>query len=121
MYLDKLGHSMVDPESINGKYILQKFREGDKIAVEVIDEHTRLVGEGVAGFVNVFNPEQIVIGGGISESGDFYIEKIRAVAENRAMKDCYEGVEISAARLGNKAGFLGASYFAVSQLNKTKS
>lgn len=106
-----------DSVPVDGKIVLEKFQEGDKLAEDVINEHTRLVGEGVAGYINIFNPESIVIGGGISEAGDFYIEKIRKVAEERAMKDCFEGVNISLAQLGNKAGFLGASHFALSRLH----
>ncbi|MDH5380376.1 MAG: ROK family protein [Cyclobacteriaceae bacterium] len=101
---------------VDGKFIVEAYLKDEPLAVEVMDEHFRLVGMGVAGLINIFNPENIVIGGGISEAGKFYIDKIAAAAEKHAMEDCYRGVEISAAQLGNKAGFLGAAYFALSQL-----
>lgn len=103
---------------ISGKYIVEEFHQGQKLANEIINEHTHLVGIGVAGLINIFNPENVVIGGGISEAGEFYINKVRAAAKQLALRDCYEGVEITAAKLGNKAGFLGAGYFALSQLKK---
>ena len=103
---------------IDGKFIVEEFLRGENLANKVMHEHTHLLGMGIAGIINIFNPEHIVIGGGISEAGDFYINQIIASAKQHAMKDCYEGVKISAAQLGNKAGFLGAGYFALSQLNK---
>lgn len=86
------------------------------MATEILLEHVRLVGYGVADYINVFNPERIVIGGGISEAGDDYIQLVDAAAGKYAMRDCSEGVEIVAAQLGNKAGFLGAARFALSNL-----
>lgn len=98
----------------DGRYIFDRYRQGEPLATEVVLEHARLVGYGVAGYINVFNPERIVIGGGISEAGEDYIQLIDAAARKYAMRDCSEGVEIVAARLGNKAGFLGAARFALS-------
>ena len=103
---------------INGKYIVDEFQKGQKLANEIINEHTNLVGTGVAGLINIFNPENVVIGGGISEAGEFYVNKVRAAAKQHALHDCYVGVEISVAKLGNKAGFLGAGYFALHQMHK---
>ncbi|MDH5598688.1 MAG: ROK family protein [Cyclobacteriaceae bacterium] len=103
-------------EEIDGKYITKAFFQGEQAAIDTMEKHTHLVAMGVAGIVNIFNPEHIVIGGGISEAGEFYIEKIKQKVEGLAMEDCFRGVQLSAAKLGNKAGFLGATYFAFSQL-----
>ena len=100
---------------MNGQYVFGRYLENEPTAVTVLQEHARLVGYGLAGYINVFNPEKIVIGGGISEAGDAYIQLIDTAARKYAMQDCSEGVEIAAARLGNKAGFLGAAYFAFSR------
>lgn len=106
---------------VDGKFIVEEFLKGDKLANKVMHDHTHLVGIGVAGLINIFNPEYVVIGGGISEAGDFYINQITAAAKQHAMQDCFAGVKITAARLGNKAGFLGAGYFALDQINKQRS
>lgn len=103
---------------IDGKGLIEKYLEGDEVAQLVIDENTRLLGKGIATYINVFNPDHIIIGGGISEAPS-YIDLIRTYAYQYAMEDCKEGVEICAARLGNKAGFLGAARFAELELMKT--
>lgn len=118
-YRQKAG-DVPDKETINGHYIFEKYRANNPVAVDVVDENTHLIGLGVAGYLNIFNPEMVVIGGGISEAGEFYIDKIRKVALKYAMKECSEGVKIRAASLGNKAGFLGAGYFAMKQLKVKK-
>ena len=110
-YKSKAGDENND--RINGEYIIEKYKMGEGNAVEVVNENARLIGKGVAAYINIFNPECIVIGGGVSEAGEIYIDKIRTQAMKYAMDDCKEGVKILAASLGNKAGFLGASYFAM--------
>ena len=117
-YLDKSGSKK--QQGINGRYIVDAFHKGEELAVEAINEHTRLIGMGVAGLINIFNPENVVIGGGISEAGDFYIDKIRDNTNLYAMEDCLNGVVISKAQLGNKAGFLGAAHFVFTQLNNDR-
>lgn len=101
---------------IDGKFILKKFIENDKIAHKVISRYTDLVGMGIAGYVNIFNPKKIVIGGGISASGEFFIEKIRSSVLKYAIKECYQNVQISAANLGNNAGFVGAGIYGLKQI-----
>ena len=61
------------------------------------------------GFINIFAPQKIVIGGGISESGQFYIDMIKETAFKYAMPDCSVNTDIVSATLGNKAGCLGAA------------
>ncbi len=103
---------------VNGRTLIEKYIEGNEIAKFVIDENTRLLGKGIAAYINIFNPDHIIIGGGISEAPS-YIDLIRTYAFQFAMEDCKEGVKISAAKLGNKAGYLGAARFAEIELLKT--
>jgi len=103
---------------INGKYLMEKFEQGDADAMEIVENNTRLLGQGIGAYINIFNPDYIIIGGGISEAGGMYIDKIKSYAFNYAMDDCKEGVQISAAKLGNKAGFLGAVELAKLELEK---
>ena len=96
-------------EKINGKFIVRKYHAGEKAAVEAMTRHFEYLAAGVAGFINVFSPQKVVIGGGISEAGDFYIENIRKRALEIAMKETSIFTQIEPAMLGNKAGFLGAA------------
>jgi glucokinase len=99
----------LDPETIDGRFIVEKFNSGEEAAIKCMQEHTDYLGHGVAAFINTFAPQKVVIGGGISEAGQFYIDMIKAYAFRYAMRDCAANTEIVAAILGNKAGFLGAA------------
>lgn len=96
-------------EEINGELIVRLYKAGDKLATECLEEHCDYLGHGIAGFINIFSPQRIVIGGGLSEAGDFYIEKVSRQAHRYAIPDCAANTEIIAARLGNKAGSIGAA------------
>ncbi len=105
------------PEEINGELIVRLYKNGDKLATECLDEHCDFLGHGIAGFINIFSPQRIVIGGGLSEAGDFYIQKVSEKAHRYAIADCAVNTKIMAASLGNKAGSIGAASLVFS-LNK---
>ena len=94
---------------INGDLIVRLYHEDFPLAVECMNEHFYYLGRGIAGFVNIFSPQRIVIGGGVAESGSFYLEKIRAVFKKHVIADCALNTKIVAAELGNKAGLIGAA------------
>lgn len=98
-----------DGRNVDGKYIAALYKQGDSVAVESLDEHCDFLGHGIAGFINIFSPQKVVIGGGISQAGEFYISKVREAAMKYAMRDCAANTEIVAAELGNRAGCLGAA------------
>lgn len=104
-------------EEVNGELIVRLYKEGDKMATECLDEHCDFLGHGIAGFINIFSPQRIVIGGGLSEAGDFYIQKVSEKAHRYAIADCAVNTEIMAASLGNRAGCIGAASLVYS-LNK---
>ncbi len=94
---------------INGHYIVAKFLEGEATAVECMKEHTDYLGHAIAGFINTFAPQKVIIGGGISEAGQFYIDMIRKSAFSYVMPDCSRFTDVVGATLGNSAGCLGAA------------
>lgn len=97
------------PSNISGKYIIDLFHQNDEIAKAIVDENCDFIGHGIGGFVNIFSPEKIVIGGGLADAGEFYIEKIRKAVHKYAMPDCMINTTITKAELGNRAGCLGAA------------
>lgn len=94
---------------INGELIVRLYHEGFPPAIRSMNEHFYYLGRGIAGFINIFSPQRIVIGGGVAESGTFYIEKIRTVVREQVIADCALNTEIMVAELGNKAGLIGAA------------
>ena len=67
------------------------------------------LGIGLANLVNIFNPELIVIGGGLSKMGDMLLEPARKVVKERAFQLPARTVRIIRARLGSNAGIVGAA------------
>lgn len=120
-YCQGSGHSAGE---LDGRYIVQKYQEDEALAVKCLEEHADYLGHGLAAFVNLFAPQKIVIGGGISEAGQFYINLIARATFRYAMKACSTHTEVVAADLGNWAGSLGAAalvFRASGQKNKPQS
>lgn len=97
-------------ENVNGATAFKAFKEGDKTATEVVNTYTAYLGEALMNFMNIFRPEIIVIGGGISGEGKYYTDMIDKYCADRhygfvnAPK-----VEIVTAINGNDAGIIGAA------------
>jgi len=100
-----------NPPGITGRWIIARYLEDQPAAVQAMNHHFDYLGAGIAALINIFAPRKLIIGGGISEAGDFYIDAIRQRAMNRAMKQCSQYTVIEAAQLGNSAGFMGAAAF----------
>jgi glucokinase len=97
------------PKELNGKYIVSKYLEQQESATVAMDQHFYWLSVGIASYINVFAPQKVIVGGGITEAGDFYIRNIRKRVKTMAMKETSQFTHIEAASLGNKAGFLGAA------------
>lgn len=101
--------SGMDVKSLNGHYIVEKYHKNEPNAVKCLQEQTNYLGHGIAAFINIFAPQKVVIGGGISDAGQFYIDMVSAAATKYMMSDCGGHTEIVGAQLGNAAGSLGAA------------
>jgi glucokinase len=108
-YINMLKIKKESPPQIDGEFIVQQYHLNEAIAVKAMNRHFDYLAAGVASFINIFGPQKVVIGGGISESGDFYIQNIRTRALKIAMKETSVFTSIEKASLGNKAGVLGAA------------
>ncbi len=103
---------------VDGELLVRLYLEGFPPAVKCMKEHFYYLGRGIAGFINIFSPQRVVIGGGISESGSFYIEEIKKVVRRQAMASCAVNTEIVASSLGNKAGLVGAASLILHDMKK---
>jgi glucokinase len=99
-----------DPGAVRGPVVTEAARQGDPMAVEILSEVGRRLGEGIAGLVNVLDPELVVVGGGAAEAGELLLEPARrAFAESVVAVDHRPRVPLVAAELGNDAGAIGAA------------
>jgi glucokinase len=106
-----LGRLAVE-RKVLGEDVSRLAREGDKAALSVLEESGRWLGIGLAGFVNIFNPEVIAIGGGVIAAGELILETAREEVHLRARPPSRDLVEIKEATLGPKSGLLGAAALA---------
>lgn len=91
-------------------YIVAKAAEaGDPVAKRIFEIMGEYIGMGLVSVINLLNPEKVIVGGGVAESGDLLLEPIRKTVKARAMVVQRESVEIVPAQLGNSAGVIGAS------------
>ncbi|OGO61041.1 MAG: hypothetical protein A2Z36_00300 [Chloroflexi bacterium RBG_19FT_COMBO_48_23] len=96
-------------ESITAETVAMAARRGDRLAADIVREAANYLGVGLANLVNIFNPELIVIGGGLSKMGDMLLKPARKVVKERAFKLPTRTVRIVRARLGSSAGIIGAA------------
>ena len=106
-----------NPDAVTGVMVSEAAEAGDETARGILAEVGRRLGEGVAGLVNILDPQVVVVGGGVAEAGELILGPTR-----RAFEDSVEGVEhrpavpIVAAQLGNDAGAIGAATLALEEL-----
>jgi glucokinase len=95
-----------------GEDVLDLARKGDDAAVKLLRESGIWLGIGLATFVNIFDPEAIAIGGGVSKAGDLVLEPARRELRLRSHSPSRDLVEVREATLGAKSGMLGAAALA---------
>ena len=97
-----------------GRHVSEAAREGDPAAVAVFATVGRRLGEGIAGLVNVLDPEVVVVGGGVAEEGAILLDPARAAfVEAVEAPEHRPEVPILPAALGNDAGAIGAAALAL--------
>lgn len=108
-----------DVEKVTAQVVHTAAQQGDDLAKEVIAQIGYYVGVGLANLINIFNPELIVIGGGLSNIGDMLFEPAFKVAGERAYKEAFQAVRFASAELGRNSGVLGAAAFALQEMRKS--
>jgi glucokinase len=102
-------------ESITAEKVEVAAQGGDSLAVEVILKAANYLGVGLVNLVNIFNPEMIIVGGGMAKMGNLLLDPAKQVVRERAFQLPAQAVRIVPAQLGDDAGVLGAAVFAFQQ------
>ena len=104
--LASTGHLPDVAEPITGESVARAAQQGDPLAQEVMDEVARNLGTGLGGAINLMNPERIVLGGGVTKSGERWWRIVRETARYHALPQMR--VDIQPAALGDDAPLWGA-------------
>jgi glucokinase len=108
-----LGRAAAAGREITGALVTELAHDGDAAARDAIVEMGERLGVGLTGLVNVFNPEVIVLGGGLIAAGDLLLDPARRVVARRALPPARDQVGIVPARFGEESGMLGAAVLAL--------
>ena len=103
-----LGRAAAEGKTVDARLAVELAAKGPGDARDVLDHVGLHLGVGIASFVNIFNPELVVIGGGFSRAGDLLLEPARKVVRERALSPARDEVRIVPALLGVEAGLIGA-------------
>lgn len=98
-----------DIDKVNGTTAFVAMRNGDALARQVVKKYIDYISIGIVNVINIFQPDVICIGGGISKEGDTLLLPIREYVKKEDY-DCNCMTEIKAATLGNDAGLIGAAF-----------
>jgi len=97
-----------DLGKVNGETVFLAAQQGDSLALELISVTGYYLGVGLVNLVNIFNPQLILIGGGLSRIGSLLLDRALKVVAEHAFRLPAEAVRIELGRLGTDAGALGA-------------
>lgn len=105
-----------DINKVTAEIVQQAGEQGDGLAEELIAQTGYFLGVGLANLINIFNPELIVIGGGLSNMGERLLKPAFRVAEERSFRQAFQKVRLARAELGPNSGILGAAAYALQQM-----
>lgn len=102
-------------EDIKIMDIVKSALKDDMLAIELIEEVGAKLGKSLAGLINIFNPERVVIGGVLAEAGDYLLLPMRSSVKKYSLNLVSNDTRIVASKLGDRAGVVGACLLARSK------
>lgn len=99
-------------ERLTPHIIADEAKRGDRVARETFAETGFYIGIGITNIIALFDPDVVVISGGVSRAGKVLFDSIRKTVRQRVLGARYRKTRITSGRLGDTGGMLGAVYFA---------
>ena len=103
---------------VSGHELVRAAEEGDSDALLLFENFGRMLGVGLGGYVNVFEPNRIAVGGGLSRAAHLYLERAEREAAARALPALWRRTSISLAEGGADAGVIGAAVLAAQEARR---
>lgn len=110
-----LSHRVGDLDVLGAKVLDEEAQKGDKVAIQLIRDTAQYLAVGITTLMHTIDPDAIYIGGAMtfggsgSETGDFFLNEVKAEVARRAYKACSTSTILDFADLGGDAGFIGAA------------
>lgn len=105
-------------EDINGLLVFKYAANGNRVILSILDQWIDNIAIGLGSLVHIFNPEIIVVGGGVCQQKEQFMEPLRKKVLEKVMPRFKEQLEIQPAILKNNAGLVGAVYYAMNHINE---
>ena len=106
---EEVESSALNPEGLTTEDIFEAARRGDAVAARVVERAGAALGLALADYVNINNPEAIVLGGGVTRAGETYLGPVERELKRRALAALGEIVELVPPGLGDDVGVTGAA------------
>lgn len=98
-------------DNVNGKTAFDAMRLGDAAGTQVVDEYINYLGCGLVNIINTFQPQMLLIGGGVCKEGDYLTKPLEAIISREGYKVSPDmATKLGIAKLGNDAGIIGAAF-----------
>jgi glucokinase len=114
-----LGQALSAGREIDGRLVTELAYDGDPAALAALDLIASRLGVALSSYVNIFNPELIVLGGGVMAAGEMILEPVRAQVARLALPPSRENVRVLGAYFGPEAGMIGAAALAFDALGQS--
>ena len=98
-----------EPEKIDPYIIAAEARSGDKISRHIYKYCGKWLGIGISVFINVFNPEKVILAGGISKSSDLFVQPMMAEVKSNIHPQYYDNIVIEISKFTDSLGIVGAA------------
>ena len=96
------------PDQINGFLVFDLLRKGNSLVQEIVAQWISNIADGLVSLTHIFNPDIILIGGGVSSQQELFIDKVAVQVKQRVMPQFSKNLTIRSAALANDAGMIGA-------------
>jgi len=101
----------IEAGKVDGRLIFKEVAAGNDTVKKYVDEWISYISAALVGLVHIFNPEMIILGGGVSRQKELFVDKVREKVFTSVMPNFAIGLSVEAAELGNDAGIIGAVRF----------
>ena len=95
---------------------MEAIQKEDTLCIDILEDMATNLGKGIAGLINVFNPELVVLGGILSLTGEYISLPVKSAIRKYSLNLVNQDTEIKISRLGERAGVLGACLLSRSKL-----
>ncbi|MCP4137027.1 MAG: ROK family protein [bacterium] len=116
-YKDSSVKARVKEEELTAKLVFEEAEKGDELALQALTDVGTYLGIGITNLINLFNPEAIILGGGLSQAHKYLIPIVKKVVDERAHAGLKEGVKFLPIKDQSKIPPLGAARMAIDSLN----